>query len=962
MSFRPWKPRTSSDGRASVRVRVVLLLIAFVVVTAGVLAGLLIYLRDESIASAERVLSAFAQLTDEQTTRTIQDVDQTLEIAEERLASAARAGTANEESVRIELNSLLASRPFLSAITVLDRHGRFLYRSEGGGEIGLDVSDRDYFINHKDDPKAGFLLSAPIRARATREWIIPATRTWHDSSGGFAGVIVGSIDPLYFNRIWVIDKAIQDQATALWRNDGTVLLRTPLAEGTMRLSLTSGAMFARIKSGSESGTLRTVSLMDGKNRLVAYRRLAAYPTLTLGVTQATDRVLAGWWRIVWFLVVGWAAGTTTLGVLLLWLAHVWDGRRAMAERYGFLFKLSPYPMFVVDRETRRILAVSDATVDYYGWSQAELHNMNVDDLYLPEDLPTARARRKEYGPGPTRLNEVLRHRKKDGTIVDVEATVRLIDFESRPATMAMVQDVTARKAAERHVVKVEGQYRGLLEAAPDAMVVVNQAGEIVLVNVQAEKQFGYPRDELLGQKVTNIIPEGFAERLVTDATRSETDALAQEIGTGIELLGRRKDRSMFPIEIMLSPLESADGLLVTAAIRNISVRKAAEDTLRQSQKMETVGQLTGGVAHDFNNILHVIVANTDMLLEDEHLSADSKDHLGHIDKAVQRASTLTSQLLAYSRKQPLRPQQTDLTDLVTETGTLLKRALGAQIEIESVLSDDLCVANVDRSQLQTALVNLCINARDAMPDGGRLLIETHNTVLNEEDVAPNTDATAGIYAMIAVTDTGDGIPPETLAKVFEPFFTTKEVGKGTGLGLSMVYGFIKQSNGHVRIYSEVGKGTSVKLYLPCSGKTAEVALSRDTAPMAGGIERILVVEDEPQVRASVMQQLQSLGYAVSEAADGAAGVAACEAAPLPYALLLTDVVMPGLLNGKALASEVARRWPKTKIVFMSGFTEASSMRHGRLDEGSLLLSKPFRKRDLARVVRTALDATRPLPG
>ena len=213
--------------------------------------------------------------------------------------------------------------------------------------------------------------------------------------------------------------------------------------------------------------------------------------------------------------------------------------------------------------------------------------------------------------------------------------------------------------------------------------------------------------------------------------------------------------------------------------------------------------------------------------------------------------------------------------------------------------------------------------------------------------------------MIAVTDTGDGILPEVLAKVFEPFFTTKEVGKGTGLGLSMVYGFIKQSNGHVRIYSEVGKGTSVKLYLPCSGKTAETAVSRDTAPVSGGTERILVVEDEPQVRASVLQQLRGLGYAVSEAADGAAGVAACEAAQLPYALLLTDVVMPGLLNGKALASEVARRWPKTKIVFMSGFTEASSMRHSRLDEGSVLLSKPFRKRDLARIVRTALDGTRP---
>ncbi len=273
-----------------------------------------------------------------------------------------------------------------------------------------------------------------------------------------------------------------------------------------------------------------------------------------------------------------------------------------------------------------------------------------------------------------------------------------------------------RKAAEQHLAHMEGQYRGLLEAAPDAMVVVNQAGEIVLLNVQAEKQFGYRRDELLGQKVTNIIPEGFAERLVTDATRSETDALAQEIGTGIELSGRRKDGAEFPIEIMLSPLTSADGvLLVTAAIRNITVRKLGEEQLRQSQKMEAVGQLTGGIAHDFNNILFVILANTDALLEDETFTPGVTDRLSQIDKAVERASGLTRQLLAFSRKQPLRPTQTDLNDLVTDTGKLLRRSLGAQIEIEAVLADDLCTVNVDRSQLETALVNLCINARDAMP-------------------------------------------------------------------------------------------------------------------------------------------------------------------------------------------------------------------------------------------------------
>ena len=550
----------------------------------------------------------------------------------------------------------------------------------------------------------------------------------------------------------------------------------------------------------------------------------------------------------------------------------------------------------------------------------------------------------------------LSGRRKDGTDFPIEIMLSPLESTDGILVTAAIRNISVRKTAEKQAVQMEGRYRGLLEAAPDAMVVVDQTGEIVLVNAQAETQFGYRRDELLGQRVTNIIPEGFAERLATDATRSVSDALAQEIGTGIELSGRRKDGTDFPIEIMLSPLESTDGILVTAAIRNISIRKASEDQLRQSQKMESVGQLTGGIAHDFNNILFVILANTDALLEDESFSPEVMESLGEIDKAVQRASDLTRQLLAFSRKQPLRPQQTDLNDLVTDTSKLLIRSLGAQIEIETVLADDLCGVSVDRSQFETALVNLCINARDAMPSGGRLLIETKTEILDEAYCAFNPGAIPGRYAMLAVTDAGAGIPEETLKRVFEPFFTTKDVGKGTGLGLSMVYGFIKQSNGHVNIYSELGHGTVVKLFLPCSDGVVEGAIVANQAPAPGGHERILVVEDEPQVRSSVVRQLKSLGYTVFDAPDGASGVSAFETASPPYDLLLSDVVMPGALSGKLLAIEVARRWPRTKIVFMSGFTEISNVRHERLDEGVLLLNKPFRKVDLARMIRSALDA------
>ncbi len=476
-----------------------------------------------------------------------------------------------------------------------------------------------------------------------------------------------------------------------------------------------------------------------------------------------------------------------------------------------------------------MLAVNDAAVDEYGWSREEILSMPANDFYPPEDVPALEAMRLEKPSGMAHVVRGLRHRKKDGTIFDVEMHTRALQLDGRPAVLTIM--------------------------------------------------------------------------------------------------------------------------------KNITVRRSVEAQLRQAQKMEAVGQLTGGIAHDFNNILFVILANIDALQEEEILAAPVVERLEQIAKAVGRASTLTRQLLAFSRQQPLRPQQTDLNDLVADTGELLRRALGTQIEIESVLSDGLGVANIDRSQLETALVNLCINARDAMPDGGRLLIETCNVTLDEDYVALNPDATPGDYAMIAVTDTGTGIPPETLRKVFEPFFTTKEVGKGTGLGLSMVYGFIKQSDGHIKIYSEVGVGTSFKLYLPCSGEAAEQASPPRNASLPRGTERILVVEDDPQVRTSVVEQLQSLGYDVSEVSDGQAGFAAFRVAVRPYDLLLTDVVMPGPLNGKAMADEVTRRWPNTKVVFMSGFTEMSIARHGRLPENVLLLSKPFRKADLAQIVRQALDGT-----
>jgi signal transduction histidine kinase len=389
----------------------------------------------------------------------------------------------------------------------------------------------------------------------------------------------------------------------------------------------------------------------------------------------------------------------------------------------------------------------------------------------------------------------------------------------------------------------------------------------------------------------------------------------------------------------------------------LAERIRLEAELIQSQKMEAVGQLTGGVAHDFNNILMVILSNADALLEDESLEPEVQERLEQIIKATERAANLTRSLLAFSRKLPLRPQSTDINELVVTVGKLLRPTLGAQVEIEAVLAPDLWVVNIDRAQFESALVNLCINARDAMPEGGRLLIETSNVTLADDYIAHKLDALPGPYAMVAVTDTGAGIPPEALAKVFEPFFTTKEVGKGTGLGLSMVHGFVKQSGGHIGIYSEVGIGTVFRMYLPRIDGFHANESKHASRELPRGSERILVVEDDAQVRAAVGLQLQSLGYLIAEAPDGAAGLAAFEDALPPYDLLLTDVIMPGTFNGKVLADAVTSRWPETRVLFMSGYSEAAITRDGRLEPGVQLLTKPFRKIELAEIVRRALDFT-----
>ena len=809
--------------------------------TAGGLAAFLVGLRTAEVAEATRLLTAVVQLTDEQTSRTLQSVEQGLQSAEGILVTAARGVPPNNDSsIDQQLQKLIADRPFISVIWVLDQSGREIHNSDTGSS-GLDLSDQAYFTERRLHPELPFAFGIPFKNQSTDNWIIPATRTVFTPNADFGGMIVAAVDPLFFENVWSLDQALPTLSVSLLlRSDETLMMRSPVKEQVIGKTFGESYVTQQLAAGNSAGTFQSTTSLDGNARLFAFRKLTAYPSFVLVVGQAMEQILEPWWSMVEIVAPSWIIALLSMGALTLWLTRETETRRAAQSRYRQLFDASPYPTIALDASTRRFLAVSDAAVERYGWSREELLTMSGDDLYPPEDLPKVNSMRERGVPAAVASELGLRHRKKDGTTIDVSVTMRPLDIDGRPGFLATAEDITQRRATEK------------------------------------------------------------------------------------------------------------------AGIAAEEARSKAEEQLRQSQKMEAVGQLTGGIAHDFNNILMVILANADELQENEAFDPVLTESIERITAAVLRASNLTRQMLAFSRKQPLDPKLTDLNELVGDTGKLLRRALGEQIEIDSILPGGVWNINVDRTQLETALVNLCVNARDAMPAGGKLLIETRNVTLSKDSITQAEDVLPGDYAMLSVTDTGAGMPPETLAKIFEPFFTTKDVGKGTGLGLSMVYGFIKQSLGHITVHSEVGRGTTFRLYLPRSDGVPEEAPLK-AAPAPRGSERVLVVEDEPQVRASVVSQLRSLGYSVSEAPDGEAGIASFEAAAQAYDVLLTDVVMPGRLDGRALADEVARRWPRTKIVFVSGYAENSVLHDGKAATGVVLLSKPFRKSDLARTIRLALD-------
>ena len=498
--------------------------------------------------------------------------------------------------------------------------------------------------------------------------------------------------------------------------------------------------------------------------------------------------------------------------------------------------------------------------------------------------------------------------------------------------------------------------RSTFHSMAEAVLVIDTSGEVLLSNPAAEKMLRYRPGmtvELLRSLSTVFHADGVTPVSIQDMPASR--ALRGEAFDAIELVvrpvsGRR------PVHLIVSgrPLRDAAGAISGAALvyHDASASRETERKLLQSQKLDAIGKLTGGVAHDFNNMLTVITGTTEMLVEDLARQPALRKTAELIDQAAERCSELVQHLLAFARRQPLHPRDVDVNATVLDIAKLLQPTLGEQIEINSILEQETASAHIDASQLANSVLNMAINARDAMPNGGKLLLETRNVVLDEAYAQANPDVRPGPYVMLAVSDTGSGMSQDVMDKVFEPFFTTKDVGKGSGLGLSMVYGFVKQSGGHIRIYSEVGHGTTIKLYLPPARGQVETAPAA-AAALPRGTETIMVVEDDALVRNFVSGQLQDLGYRTVCAATGPAALSLVKDGQ-PFDLLFTDVIMPGGMSGHDLAEKVRALRTGVKVLYTSGYTDNAIVHQGRLDPGVLLLTKPYRKSQLATMIRRAL--------
>lgn len=631
--------------------------------------------------------------------------------------------------------------------------------------------------------------------------------------------------------------------------------------------------------------------------------------------------------------------------------------RRLAEteaHFESIFLASPVPISVCTLEEGTFVAVNDSFLNLYEHPREKVLGTTSKEL-LGMITPVGRRELVKYLREVRSMRNVeLVGRSSSGREIVTETALEIINFHGQECLLSMFYDVTERRRAE--------QLLALQKRAMDATsegIVVSDASlpdlPIVYVNRAFEEITQYTSDEALGRNCR------FLQGPDTDSNTVAEIRQAIQTGraTSVEILNYRKDGRTFWNLLSITPIRDQAGQIthLVGVQRDVTERRLIAEQMRQSQKMEAIGRLAGGIAHDFNNLLTIVLGNAELTLEDTPKNDPRRELVQEIAHAGQRAAALTTQLLAFSRKQVLEPRVVDLNVLVTESERLLKRLIGEDIFLHAVLDPHLHRVKVDPVQIEQILLNLTVNARDAMPEGGRLTIETRNTELEDTFGLTRGEVKPGHYVLLAVSDTGHGMDEATKARIFEPFFTTKERGRGTGMGLPTVYGIVQQSGGYIWVYSEVGKGTTFKIYLPMH--QADVpTVTKETTKRASlmGSETLLLVEDEAMVRTLARRILESQGYRVLEAKNGDDALLVSQSHDGPLHLLITDVIMPGM-SGRQLAEQLQSQRTELRVLYISGYTDNTISHFGVIEPHIAFLQKPFTHDLLAAKVRQVLDGT-----
>lgn len=1056
---------------------------AIIALAAIVMVGINLWLsRTQTVHESERNLRSIGHALSQQTARTLQSID----LALLGIADTFRHSGIEPHSRDPRIGELLFQRkallPDLRTILLIDADGRLTHNLNSQTVPSLTFSDRAFFSLHRDNPDVGLYIGTPVVSKLTNQLLVTATRRLEKPDGSFDGLIATSILPEVLRSFYGQMDLGPDSFVALFRDDGTLLVRQPDAAGSIGTSFNKLVDFNsmpvhQVLSGRSPidgirriflkepvpasrlfllvGYSEKAAFSEWRHTMLSYLAIMPVVLITLGglsfllfrhinrrenlvealeesrelfrhfAESASDR----FWetddqhRFTWHsptedgvsLVgrVRWDRTEVDLQRDEKWRAHKadLDARRPFRDfRYvrrqsdGTIRHrmVSGVPFYDKNGQfkgyrgtysdiTAQVLAEEQATVDRNRFLRAMENLAEGFALYDADDrlvicnsqfreLNSQAADKLTHG---AKFEDFLRACLEKGMIVEARGreekwlAARMAEHRDPPnvfevqragrwyevreqsdrngGTLFFILDIHDQKTTELQNKALNERVRLQFECMPVACLVMSPEFTVVDWNPAAEKTFGYSREEMIGRSpYERMIPESRCDYMKAIEWR----LLAGEpnvSGVGESIT---KDGNALVCEWFNTPILDVDkrciGILSMAV--DITEKRKSEEKLRQAQRMEAVGQLTGGIAHDFNNLLQVIFGNSEILVQ------GLKDHPELVrwaemtKAAAERGANLTQRLLAFSRQQVLAPTAIDLTSLIVDFVELLKLTLPENIEISADLDDGIGSLMLDVGQLENALLNLALNARDAMPGGGRLTVEARRCVLTPSD--RQIDVPPGDYVTLAVTDTGTGMAPDVMKRAFEPFFTTKEVNKGSGLGLSMVYGFVAQSGGQVKIESHQGIGTMVTLWFPRSEMKPpdRQETPEDSSPMPTGHETILVVEDDMMVRSYVTDQLRSLGYCVAEADNGSAALTRLEALGA-VDLLFTDVVMPGHMSGRELADEVARRYPTTKILFTSGYTQKLESDGAAVPIGANLLTKPYYSQDLAIRIREILDAS-----